>query len=137
MLRKIVVVATHCDRGIRSLVFHSLPFSPSLCFSLPVLSFFLFFKHILFHIYEVYTSLVFSLLPSPTHITGAFCSRMLDYVLTDLLKVEEAGDGVEALRRSLAPIRTLAKDAAIVARAADEGGASATLFKSAQTEVRT
>lgn len=60
---------------------------------------------------------------------------MLDHVLEDLLKVEEGGDDVEVLRRSLAPIRTLAKDAAIVARAAEDGGAPASLFKSAQAEV--
>lgn len=62
-------------------------------------------------------------------------SRMLDHVLADLLKVEEAGDDVEALRRSLAPVRTLAKDAAIVTRAAHEGGASAMLMQFAQAQI--
>lgn len=63
-------------------------------------------------------------------------SRMLDQVLEDLLKVEEAGDDVEILRRSLAPIRTLGKDAAILARAAAESGASASLLGSAQAQVK-
>lgn len=60
---------------------------------------------------------------------------MLDQVLGDLLKVEEAGDDVEVLRRSLAPIRTLGKDAAILARAAAESGASSSLLQSAQAQV--
>eukprot|EP00752_Nemacystus_decipiens_P008671 g7739.t1 len=62
-------------------------------------------------------------------------SRMLDQVLDDLLKVEEAGDDVEVLRRSLAPIRTLGKDAAILVRAAAESGASSSLLGSAQALV--
>jgi len=61
---------------------------------------------------------------------------MLDQVLDDLLKVEEAGGDVEVLRRSLAPIRTLGKDAAILARAASEGGASASLLETAQAQAR-
>lgn len=61
---------------------------------------------------------------------------MLDHVLEDLLKVEKAGGDVEALRRSLAPVQTLAKDAAIVTRAAHEGGTSAMLFQFAQAQVR-
>lgn len=60
---------------------------------------------------------------------------MLDQVLEDLLKVEEAGDDVEVLRRSLAPIRTLGKDAAILVRAAVESGASSSLLGSAQALV--
>ncbi|CAM9968552.1 unnamed protein product [Ectocarpus sp. 4 AP-2014] len=56
-------------------------------------------------------------------------------VLGDLLKVEEAGDDVEVLRRSLAPIRTLGKDAAILARAAAESGASSSLLESAQAQI--
>ncbi|CAM9105106.1 unnamed protein product [Ectocarpus sp. 6 AP-2014] len=62
-------------------------------------------------------------------------SQMLDQVLGDLLKVEEAGDDVEVLRRSLAPIRTLGKDAAILARAAAESGASSSLLESAQAQI--
>eukprot|EP00904_Undaria_pinnatifida_P006797 jgi/Undpi1/3247/HiC_scaffold_15.g06621.m1 len=62
-------------------------------------------------------------------------SRMLDHVLEDLLKVEKAGGDVEALRRSLAPVQTLAKDAAIVTRAAHEGGTSAMLFQFAQAQI--
>lgn len=60
---------------------------------------------------------------------------MLDITLVDLLRVEESDDGVEALRRSLAPIRTLAKDAAILARAAEESGASTPVFTLAQEQV--
>ncbi|CAM9603413.1 unnamed protein product [Ectocarpus sp. 12 AP-2014] len=62
-------------------------------------------------------------------------SRMLDQVLGDLLKVEAAGDDVEVLRRSLAPIRTLGKDAAILTRAAEESGASASLLESARAQI--
>ncbi|CAB1101704.1 unnamed protein product [Ectocarpus sp. CCAP 1310/34] len=61
--------------------------------------------------------------------------RMLDQVLGDLLKVEEAGDDVEVLRRSLAPIRTLRKDAGILARAAAESGASSSLLESARAQI--
>ncbi|CAM9598419.1 unnamed protein product [Scytosiphon promiscuus] len=62
-------------------------------------------------------------------------SRMLDHVLEDLLKVEEAGDDVEVLRRSLAPIRTLGKDADILMRAASECGASSSLLQAAKEQV--
>lgn len=61
---------------------------------------------------------------------------MLDHVLNDLLKVEKAGNDIEVLRRSLAPIKTIAKDAEIVARAVQEGGASAQLFSFAQSKVK-
>lgn len=61
---------------------------------------------------------------------------MLDHVLEDILKVEDAGGDVETLRRSLAPIRTLAKDASIVAQAAKDVGASVGLFNAAKAEVR-
>ncbi|CAM9690810.1 unnamed protein product [Hapterophycus canaliculatus] len=62
-------------------------------------------------------------------------SRMLDHVLEDLLKVEEADDDVEILRRSLAPIRTLGKDAGILIRAASECGASSSLLQAAREQV--
>ena len=61
---------------------------------------------------------------------------MLDHVLGDLLRVEEAGGDVEVLRRSLAPIKTIAKDAAIVTRAAEQSGVPAELFASARSWVR-
>ncbi|CAM9889829.1 unnamed protein product, partial [Ascophyllum nodosum] len=60
-------------------------------------------------------------------------SQMLDHVLGDLLRVEEAGGDVEVLRRSLAPIKTIAKDAAIVTRAAEQSGVPAELFASARS----
>lgn len=60
---------------------------------------------------------------------------MLDHVLEDLLKVEEADGDVEVLRRSMAPIRTLGKDAGILMRAASECGASSSLFEAAKEQV--
>lgn len=79
-------------------------------------------------------ALLCAMIHSLAHLTY-IASLMLDITLENLIKVEEAADGVESLRRSLAPLRTLAKDAAILSRAAADCSADVPLFTAAQQPV--
>ncbi|CAM9356090.1 unnamed protein product [Discosporangium mesarthrocarpum] len=60
-------------------------------------------------------------------------SRMLDKILTDLIRMEEDGEG--ALLDSMAPLRTLAKDAQIITKAVAQSGIRLPLFPAAQGQV--